>query len=234
MDDSWMQVIGEEFEKPYMRSLRNHLVAEKKRKIEVYPPGPMIFRAFNTTPFDKVKVVILGQDPYHGPNQANGLCFSVSPGVRKPPSLENIYRECNNDLGRPLPDGGDLGTWAMQGVLMLNTTLTVRKGKPKSHAGFGWEVFTDAVIRALNEHHQHLVFLLWGSHAKAKAQMIDRSRHCILTAAHPSPYSADRGFFGCRHFSKANAYLTENGKDPINWTAEMSELEAAQSESQEP
>lgn len=212
-----MQVIGEEFDKPYMRSLRNALVSDKRRGVIVYPPGKAIFTAFNATPFNKVRAVILGQDPYHGPGQANGLCFSVNPDVAIPPSLNNIYQELHNDIQFNPPPHGDLTAWAKNGILLLNTTLTVRRSKPKSHAGLGWEVFTDSVIRALNHHHENLIFFLWGTHAGAKRRMIDQDKHLILTAPHPSPYSADRGFFGCRHFSKANQHLISLGQEPINW-----------------
>ena len=185
--------------------------------VHIYPPASRIFSAFDTTPFKNVRVVIIGQDPYHGPNQANGLCFSVNKGVETPPSLRNIFKEIEDDLGVPSPADGDLSRWANQGVFLLNATLTVRAGSPKSHAGYGWETFTDAAVRALAEKREHLVFMLWGSDAIRKGAFIDRSRHLVLTAPHPSPLSAYRGFFGCKHFSKANEYLKAHGYAPIDW-----------------
>ncbi|PID42743.1 MAG: uracil-DNA glycosylase [Proteobacteria bacterium] len=212
-----MEVIGGEFDKDYMKTLRSFLAAEKKRGKAIYPPGPCIFSAFNHTPFDMVKVVILGQDPYHGPNQAHGLCFSVMPGVRVPPSLVNIFKELQSDLGIPVPSSGCLTSWSEQGVLLLNAVLTVEHGKANSHSGKGWERFTDQAIARLNERRDGLVFLLWGSYAQKKGQLIDRNRHLVLTAPHPSPLSAHRGFFGCRHFSKANHYLQSRNVEPVNW-----------------
>ena len=184
---------------------------------QCFPPGPLIFNAFNACPFHNVRVVIIGQDPYHDVGQAHGLCFSVNEGVAIPPSLENIYKELNRDLGLPIPTSGNLQRWAEQGVLMLNATLTVEAHHPGSHQNKGWEELTDAAIQALNEKKQHLVFMLWGSYAQRKGQFIDRKRHCVLTAAHPSPLSAYNGFFGCRHFSQANAYLTSHHLPTINW-----------------
>ncbi len=216
LEPSWLAVLEDEFSKPYMTALRAFLV-EEKRKYPVYPPGKAIFRAFALTPFDQVRAVILGQDPYHGPGQAHGLCFSVPRGVPVPPSLKNIFVELNRDLGVPIPDSGDLTPWTQQGVLLLNTVLTVRARKAHSHAGKGWETFTDRVIEELNARRDGLVFLLWGRPAGAKAAMIDRRKHLVLTAPHPSPYSADRGFFGCAHFSRANAYLQKKGEQPIDW-----------------
>ncbi|PIE43655.1 MAG: uracil-DNA glycosylase [Gammaproteobacteria bacterium] len=212
-----MRVLGKEFDKDYMKTLRGFLATEKSQGKTIYPPGPCIFNAFNHTPFEEVKVVILGQDPYHGPNQAHGLCFSVQPGVRLPPSLINIFKEIQSDLGGSVPSEGCLTAWSDQGVLLLNAVLTVERGNATSHAGKGWERFTDQAIAQLNEHRSGLVFLLWGSYAQKKGQLIDRQRHLVLTAPHPSPLSAHRGFFGCRHFSKANDYLVTKGMEPINW-----------------
>lgn len=215
--ESWRQVLHEEFSKPYFVTLRSFLLDEKQN-VPVYPPGPLIFNAFNQTPFETVKVVILGQDPYHGPGQANGLCFSVSEGIKHPPSLVNIFKEMQKDLNVPYPKTGDLTKWAQQGVLLLNTTLTVREHTPASHQGKGWEEFTDSVIRRLSEERSGIVFILWGRHAQNKKPLIDSSKHFILEAAHPSPFSAN-GFFGCRHFSKANYLLMQNGQQPVNWLA---------------
>jgi len=219
IEEQWKAVLKEEFQQPWFSGLRDFLLQEKK-KYRVFPPGPFIFNAFNQTPFDRVKVVILGQDPYHGPGQAHGLCFSVPPGVPKPPSLINILKEMENDLGLPIPVSGDLTPWARQGVLLLNATLTVRENRAGSHQGQGWETFTDAVIRKLDSNHTGLIFVLWGNYAIAKKSLIDGSRHFILTAAHPSPLSAHRGFFGCNHFSKINNILKNNGNQQINWKLE--------------
>ena len=216
MDEGWKAVLQPEFEKEYFRKLKQFLVEEKKHHV-IYPPGPMIFSAFNHTPFDEVKVVLLGQDPYHGPDQAHGLCFSVPTGVRKPPSLLNIFKEIKADLGYPIPESGNLETWANQGVLLLNATLTVRAHTAGSHQKQGWELFTDTVIRTISERKEGVVFLLWGAYAQAKGAIIDTSRHHILTAPHPSPLSASRGFLGCRHFSKTNELLQNQGLSPINW-----------------
>lgn len=215
--ESWKEALLEEFHKPYFQDLKSFLVDEKQQHT-VYPPGPLIFNAFNHTAFDQVKVVILGQDPYHGPGQANGLCFSVSNGIKHPPSLVNIFKEMQKDLNVPYPRTGDLSGWAKQGVLLLNTTLTVRAHTPASHQGKGWEEFTDAVIRMLSEKREGIVFILWGRHAQNKKPLIDSTKHYILEAAHPSPYSAN-GFFGCRHFSKANYLLMQSNQAPINWIA---------------
>lgn len=216
--ESWKDVLSEEFEKPYMKDLKSFLLKEKQEGKVIFPPGPMIFNAFNHTPFDKVKVVILGQDPYHGDGQAHGLSFSVQRGVGTPPSLRSIYKELESDIpGFVSPRHGELTQWADQGVLLLNATLTVRKAEPASHHKKGWEIFTDQVIRTLSEKRTGLVFLLWGKNAQAKIPLIDSSKHTILTAAHPSPYSAYSGFFGCRHFSKTNEILAGQGKTPINW-----------------
>ena len=216
IEESWKKVLMEEFNKPYFVQLKNFLVEEKKRYV-IYPPGPLIFNAFNQTPFDKVKVVILGQDPYHGAGQAHGLCFSVPDGVQPPPSLQNIFKEINSDVGTPVPQSGNLTRWAKQGVFLLNAILTVRAHSPKSHQGKGWEIFTDAVIKKISDEKNGVVFMLWGRDARNKTTLIDRNKHLILEAPHPSPYSADYGFFGCRHFSKANKYLIQQGKEAIEW-----------------
>jgi len=217
LDPSWKVLLEQEFDKDYMRALRAFLIAEKQQGKLIYPPGPDIFNALNTTPFDKVKVVILGQDPYHGPGQAHGLCFSVSSGVPLPPSLQNIYKEIRGDLGIPLSPNGCLVSWARQGVLLLNSVLTVEAGKAASHKGKGWEQFTDTIVAILNERAEHLVFMLWGSYAHRKGAMIDRQRHLVLQSPHPSPLSSHRGFFGNKHFSSANTYLSEHGRPVIDW-----------------
>ena len=216
IEPSWKEKLAEEFEKPYFQQLAA-FVREEYQKYTIYPPGGRIFNAFDSCPFDQVKVVILGQDPYHGPKQANGLAFSVSDGVPVPPSLQNIYKELKADLGVQPPAHGNLERWAHQGVLLLNATLTVRRGAAGSHQGKGWEVFTDAVLRILSEQRQGLVFILWGAYAKRKGALIDRSKHYVIESAHPSPLSATSGFFGSRPFSKANKYLEEKGKTPIEW-----------------
>lgn len=213
---SWLEAVGGEFDKPYLAALRAFLVEEKSRG-PVFPPGPDIFAAFNLTPFDRVRVVVLGQDPYHGPGQAHGLCFSVRRGVAVPPSLANVYRELRDDLGVVPPGHGELTSWAERGVLLLNAVLTVRAHQANSHQGRGWETFTDAAVAALGRR-EGIVFLLWGASAKKKAAGIDRSRHHVLTAAHPSPLSASSGFFGCRHFSATNAWLEARGEAPIDWS----------------
>lgn len=213
---SWKKVLSSEFEKPYFEELTS-FVKEEYQKGTVYPPGPQIFAAFDNCPYDQVKVVILGQDPYHGPKQANGMCFSVSRAVKTPPSLQNIYKELKTDLGKKIPTHGDLTHWAEQGVLMLNATLTVREGKAGSHQGKGWEEFTDAVVKLLSQEKTGLVFLLWGNYAKGKGEVIDRKKHLVLESAHPSPLSAHGGFFGCKHFSQANQYLLLQGKEEIKW-----------------
>ncbi|MES2778965.1 MAG: uracil-DNA glycosylase [Bacteroidota bacterium] len=216
--ESWKPILKQEFESPYFDTLRTFLKQEKAKGTTVYPPGPQIFAAFDHTPFDKVKVVILGQDPYHGAGQAHGLCFSVNKTVTVPPSLKNIYKELETDIpGFTVPTHGDLSSWADQGVLLLNATLTVEKDKAGSHQGKGWEQFTDAVIKQLSEQKEHLVFILWGKFAQSKASLIDANKHLILTAAHPSPFSAYNGFFGCKHFSKTNAYLHQLGVLPVIW-----------------
>lgn len=214
----WKEALKNEFSKPYFHQIVELLKTEKNSKQEVFPPGPLIFNAFNSTDLETVKVVIIGQDPYHGPGQAHGLSFSVQKGIKPPPSLINIYKEIETDLGIRMPRGnGDLSHWANQGVLLLNASLTVRANQPNSHSGIGWQTFTDQVIRLLSEQKNHLVFLLWGNFAKEKGQHIDEKKHLVLKAAHPSPFAADKGFFGCRHFSKTNEYLTKNGKEPIDW-----------------
>lgn len=216
IEESWKRELADQFASPYFEELKRFLVAEKQQ-FPVYPPGPLIFNAFNLTPFDKVKVVIIGQDPYHEPGQAHGLCFSVQPGMKFPPSLVNIFQELQSDIGMPVPPTGNLEGWAQQGVLLLNATLTVRAHQAGSHQRRGWEIFTDAAISHLSEKRNGIVFLLWGAYAQAKSQLIDSSRHFILTAPHPSPLSAYRGFFGCRHFSQANQLLQQSGQEPIHW-----------------
>jgi uracil-DNA glycosylase len=213
---SWKSRLDDEFDKPYFKSLITFVKSEYKTAT-VYPPGKEIFRAFDACAFDDVKVVIIGQDPYHGPGQANGLCFSVRDDVRMPPSLVNIFKEINKDLGKPIPKSGDLGRWAEQGVLLLNATLTVRASSPGSHQNKGWESFTDEVIKTVSDEKENVVFLLWGAYAQKKGEVINRSKHLVLMSAHPSPFSADRGFFGCKHFSKANDYLKAKGQKEIEW-----------------
>jgi uracil-DNA glycosylase len=217
IEESWKRVLAPEFGKPYFLELKNFLVEEKLSGATVYPPDAQIFAAYNRTPFDKVKVVLLGQDPYHGPGQAHGLSFSVPPGVRPPPSLQNMFKELHDDLGLSPPAHGNLESWADQGVLLLNTCLTVRAGAPASHAGRGWEEFTTATIHTLSTERTGLVFLLWGRHAQSKLPLIDEKRHHVLSAPHPSPFSAHKGFFGCRHFSQTNAILKAQGHSPIAW-----------------
>jgi uracil-DNA glycosylase len=214
---SWQAEIGEEFEKPYMQALRTFLKEQKAASKMIYPPSPLIFNAFNHTPFEQVRVVILGQDPYHGDGQAHGLSFSVPNGVALPPSLMNIYKEIASDLNITMSRNGDLTHWANQGVLLLNATLTVQQGNAGSHQNRGWEAFTDAAIAALNSNRDHLVFVLWGSYAQKKGAFIDESRHLVLKSPHPSPLSAHRGFFGNHQFSKINQYLTQHGQTPIDW-----------------
>ena len=216
IEDSWKRRLQPEFDKPYFYNLTN-FVKEEYSKHTIYPPGKFIFHAFNTCPFDKVKVVIIGQDPYHEPGQYYGLCFSVLDGVPFPPSLLNIFKEIENDLGKPMPKSGRLERWADQGVLLINAILTVRAHQAGSHRGKGWEEFTDAVIKILNDEKENIVFMLWGSYAQRKGAFIDSNRHCVLTAAHPSPLYADRGFFGCKHFSKANQYFKSKGISEIEW-----------------
>ncbi|WP_448102813.1 uracil-DNA glycosylase [Luteibacter jiangsuensis] len=218
LEPSWKARIGAYLDRPEMLALSEFLRGEKARGKTIYPPGPDIFNAFAHTPFDKVRVVILGQDPYHGPGQAHGLSFSVRPGVRVPPSLQNMFKEIEDCLGIPRPDHGCLTPWADRGVLLLNAVLTVEAGNAGSHQGKGWEGFTDAAIDALNREREGLVFMLWGSHAQRKGQLIDGKRHLVLRSVHPSPLSAHRGFMGCGHFAKANAWLESRGEPPVDWS----------------
>lgn len=217
LEAGWKQALAEQFASDHMASLGDFLRQEKQQGKVLYPPASQIFAAFDQAPFQAVRVVILGQDPYHGPGQAHGLCFSVPEGIRPPPSLVNIFKELQRDLGLPMPDHGNLSHWTRQGVLLLNATLTVEQGRAGAHQGRGWERFTDAAIERLNADRNGLVFMLWGSYAQKKGALIDRQRHCVLTAPHPSPLSAHRGFIGCGHFSRANAYLQANGQPPIDW-----------------
>ena len=218
IEEGWKNALDDEFNKPYFKELTEKVRNEYKLNPgHIFPPGPKIFNAFDACPFEDVKVVIIGQDPYHGKGQANGLCFSVEPGVSMPPSLVNIFKEVSSDTGAPFPKDGDLSRWAAQGVLLLNSSLTVREGQAASHAGIGWEEFTDAVVDKLNREKENLVFILWGSHAIKKGEKIDRNKHLVLTSPHPSPLSAHRGFFGNHHFSKTNDYLRNHGKGEISW-----------------
>jgi uracil-DNA glycosylase len=219
IEASWKNLLKAEFESKYFADLKNFLVQERSKFI-IYPTGSKIFNAFDTTPFDKVKVVVIGQDPYHGFGQANGLCFSVSDGIKQPPSLQNVFKELASDLKYPIPLSGNLEPWAKQGVLLLNTTLTVREGQAGSHQNQGWERFTDAVIKEISEHKTGVVFLLWGKFAQSKIPLIDTHKHFILEAAHPSPFSAYNGFFGCKHFSRTNEILKHNQLQEINWKIE--------------
>jgi uracil-DNA glycosylase len=218
LESSWKARIGDYLQRPEMQSLAGFLRAEKQAGKPIHPPGPEIFAAFEHAPFDAVRVVILGQDPYHGPDQAHGLCFSVRPGLRVPPSLDNIFKEIQRDLSIDRPDHGCLIPWADQGVLLLNSVLTVEEGRAGSHQKKGWEGFTDAAVEALNREREGLVFLLWGAYAQRKGQLIDSRRHCVLQSVHPSPLSAHRGFIGCGHFSAANRYLESHGQPPIDWS----------------
>lgn len=218
IEEGWKKNLEQEFEKPYFKNLAEKIREEYSNpNYRVFPPGGKIFKAFDECPFDNTKVVIIGQDPYHGIGQANGLCFSVAPGVKMPPSLVNIFKEVSADTGAPFPENGDLSRWAKQGVLLLNSSLTVRENSPASHSGMGWETFTDAVVEKLNKEKENLVFILWGSHAIKKGEKIDRSKHLVLSSPHPSPLSANRGFFGNHHFSKTNEYLINHSKEPIKW-----------------
>jgi uracil-DNA glycosylase len=217
IEPSWYGPLAAEFEQPYMRELRAFLVAQKQMGKRIFPAGSEFFNAFSHTPLHKVKVVILGQDPYHGEGQAHGLCFSVRPGVDVPPSLQNIYKELQAELGLPIPNHGNLTAWADQGVLLLNSVLSVECARAASHQGKGWERFTDRVIEVINQQREGVVFLLWGSYAQRKGAIIDGTRHCVLKAPHPSPLSAHRGFFGCGHFVAANRYLQGRGEAPIDW-----------------
>jgi len=218
IEASWKQELSEEFDKPYFEKIVGFLKEEKKNGKVIYPPGKQIFNAFDSTPFDKVKVVIIGQDPYHGPGQAHGLCFSVPDKVAPPPSLINIFKELHDDLGIPNPNTGNLEKWAKQGVLLLNASLTVEANKPMSHSEMGWHIFTNEAIKHVSLHRDHVVFMLWGRFAQNKENLIDAGKHKILKAAHPSPLSAYNGFMGCRHFSMANNWLREMGVKPIDWS----------------
>ncbi len=217
IEEGWKEVLKQEFSRPYFLQIVNFLRTEKMAGHVIYPPGSLIFNAFNTTPFNKVRVVLLGQDPYHGKGQAHGLAFSVPDGVPPPPSLVNIFKELHSDIGVPISRNGNLTHWATQGVLLLNASLTVRANEANSHAKIGWAEFTDAVIKKISDQKENVVFLLWGKFAQEKQVLIDETKHGILKAAHPSPFSANNGFFGCRHFSKTNEYLVRNGLDPIDW-----------------
>lgn len=215
----WLEILGGQFDQPYMQELSDFLTNEKKKGHDIYPPEALIFNALNTTALRKVKVVILGQDPYHGPRQAHGLAFSVQKGVALPPSLKNIYKEIEREFLTTMPPHGDLTSWAEQGVLLLNATLTVRATQAGSHQKRGWETFTDMIIRTVNKEKDHVVFILWGAYAQKKGAFINQERHLVLQGPHPSPLSAHRGFFGCGHFKAANDYLIEHGQTPIDWTA---------------
>ncbi|HRF76237.1 MAG TPA: uracil-DNA glycosylase [Chitinophagales bacterium] len=217
IEDSWKEVLMDEFDKPYFKEIRQYLKSEKASRKVIYPPGPLIFNAFNTTPFHKVKVVIIGQDPYHGEGQAHGLCFSVQKGIKPPPSLVNIYKEMKSDLGLNPPPHGNLQSWAEQGVFLLNAMLTVEKDQPASHQKIGWQNFTDVAIQKLSDHRDKLVFILWGAFAQQKALLIDSNKHLIIKSPHPSPFSADKGFFGSKPFSKTNQWLERNGITAVNW-----------------
>lgn len=218
IENSWKQVLQDEFDRPYFENVTRGIKQDILAGKTIYPPGSLIFQAFDRTPFDKVKCVILGQDPYHGPGQAHGLCFSVNDGITAPPSLVNIFKELQQDLGIPAPRTGNLTPWADRGVLLLNAILTVVARQPASHSKLGWEQFTDAVISRISQHREGIVFLLWGKFAQQKEALIDTHKHFVLKAPHPSPFSADRGFFGCRHFSKTNELLTRQGLEPIDWS----------------
>ncbi len=223
IEPGWKAILKDEFTKPYFEQIVHFLKTEKMAGKTIYPPGPLIFNAFEQTPFDTVKVVLLGQDPYHGPGQAHGLCFSVQDGITPPPSLINIFKEIQSDIGIQMPLGkGNLTHWAQQGVLLLNAALTVRANEPFSHSKIGWAVFTDAVIQKVSELKTGIVFLLWGRFAQEKRALIDETKHHVLKAAHPSPFSADKGFINCRHFSKTNSLLQQQGKDPVDWKIEGS------------
>ena len=218
LEPSWLAELGTEFEQPYMQQLSAFLTAEKQAGKRIFPSGNELFNAFSHTPLDRVKVVILGQDPYHGEGQAHGLCFSVKHGVAAPPSLKNIFKEIHSELGLPIPTHGNLATWADQGVLLLNSVLSVESARAASHQGKGWETFTDQVIQLINKRCEGVVFMLWGSYAQRKGSIIDTSRHCVLKSPHPSPLSAYRGFFGCGHFLQANDYLESQGREPVDWS----------------
>jgi len=220
MEEGWKKLLNPQFTLPYFNELKEFLVTEREQNT-IYPKGGHIFRAFDATPFDKIKVILIGQDPYHGPGQAEGLSFSVAPGVKPPPSLVNIYKELKEDVGFTIPLHGHMAHWANEGVLMLNSVLTVRANQPASHRNKGWEIFTDEAIKKASEHKEHLVFLLWGKYAQEKENLIDANKHLILKAPHPSPFSAASGFFGCKHFSKTNQYLIDHNITPINWQLPM-------------
>lgn len=217
IEESWKKVLQAEFSKSYFENIVAFLKTERAQGKIIYPPGSLIFNAFDKTPFNKLKVLLLGQDPYHGQGQAMGLSFSVPKGIRQPPSLINIFKELHDDIGVPIPSTGDLTPWAKQGVMLLNAALTVRAGEPNSHAKIGWHQFTDAVIKKVSDEKEGIVFLLWGAFAHQKQELIDQNKHHVLKAAHPSPFSADKGFFGCRHFSKTNEYLVKQKQQPIDW-----------------
>ncbi|HEX5150216.1 MAG TPA: uracil-DNA glycosylase [Parafilimonas sp.] len=217
IEESWKKVLQAEFSKSYFENIVAYLKTEKAQGKIIYPPGSLIFNAFYKTPFKNLKVLLLGQDPYHGKGQAMGLSFSVPKGIRQPPSLINIFKELYDDVGAPIPSTGDLTPWTEQGVMLLNASLTVRSGEPNSHAKIGWHQFTDAVIQKVSDEKEGIVFLLWGSFAHQKQELIDQTKHHVLKAAHPSPYSAEKGFFGCRHFSKTNEFLVAQKQDPVNW-----------------
>jgi uracil-DNA glycosylase len=217
IEAGWKEILQQEFSKPYFLQLVNFLKTEKAAGKKIYPPGQLIFNAFNTTPFEQVKVLILGQDPYHGPGQAHGLCFSVPLGISPPPSLVNIFKEIQSDIGLTPPSHGNLTHWAEQGIMLLNASLTVRANEPMSHANIGWAEFTNTVISKISSLKKNVVFILWGKFAQEKQALIDETKHYLLKAAHPSPFSADKGFFGCRHFSKTNEWLVGHGIDPIDW-----------------
>tara|TARA_R110001599_G_scaffold59005_4_gene163529 strand:+ start:178 stop:867 length:690 start_codon:yes stop_codon:yes gene_type:complete len=221
----WAELLADQFELPYMKSLRAFLASEKQQGKVIFPPEESIFNALNHTDLANVKVVIIGQDPYHGPKQAHGFCFSVQAGIKTPPSLRNLYQELNQDIGMPIPEHGNLTSWADQGVLLLNAVLTVEAANAGAHQGKGWEIFTDRVIEVLDAQSRNIVFFLWGSYAQKKGRLIDRTKHYVLEGPHPSPLSAYRGFFGCKHFSKASQYLSEQGKSQINWASVLTEAQ---------
>ena len=217
IEASWKEVLQDEFKKPYFKQITEHIKTEKEQGKTIYPPGSLMFNAFEQTPFNNVKIVLLGQDPYHGPRQAMGLSFSVPDGVAKPPSLINIFKELHDDTGTAIPKSGNLTKWAQQGVMLLNASLTVRAGEPNSHSKIGWHQFTNTVIEKISEEKEGVVFLLWGKFAQDKTELINTKKHHVLKAAHPSPFAADKGFFGCQHFSKTNTWLVQHGMDPIDW-----------------
>lgn len=217
LEESWKQLLIEEFSKDYFIKLKQFLIEEKNKGYQILPPGPQIFAALDNTPFNKVKVVIIGQDPYHGPKQAHGLCFSVNDGIPFPPSLLNIFKELKSDIDFKIPQSGNLSSWAKQGVLLLNASLTVKLNEANSHSKLGWQIFTDKIISEVSSKKNNIVFILWGAYAQSKLNLIDTHKHLVLQSVHPSPLSASRGFFGCKHFSKTNEYLTSKNIEPINW-----------------